>query len=94
MVKYLLIQTTADNKKWANRLIKVLLETRLSADVQVSVIDSHYWWKNKIENKKEYLLSIKTHAGLIKKVEAVIQEYSEYDVPQIIATPIVSGSSD
>ena len=94
MVKYLLIQTTADNKKWVNRLIKVLLETRLSADVQVSVIDSHYWWKSKIENKKEYLLSIKTRAGLIKKVEAVIQEYSEYDVPQIIATPIVSGSSD
>lgn len=94
MVKYLLIQTTTDNKKWTNRLIKTLLENRLSADVQVSVIDSHYWWENKINNKKENLLSIKTRADLFKKVESAIQECSEYDVPQIIATPINQGSFD
>lgn len=94
MVKYLLIQTTTDNKKWTTRLIKTLLENRLSADVHVSVIDSHYWWQNKIHNKTEYLLSIKTRARLIKKVESAIKECSEYDVPQIIAIPIVSGSSD
>ena len=94
MDKYVLIQTTTDNKAWTAKLIKVLLENKLSADVQVSIIDSHYWWKGEIRNKQEHLLSIKTRASLTEKEEFAIKECSEYDVPQIIATPIVAGSSD
>ena len=94
MDKYVLIQTTTDNEAWTAKLIKVLLGNKLSADVQVSVIDSHYWWQGEIHNKQEQLLCIKTRAGLMEKVESVIKECSEYDVPQIIATPIVAGSSD
>ncbi|MBO7509024.1 MAG: divalent-cation tolerance protein CutA [Alphaproteobacteria bacterium] len=94
MDKYLLIQTTTDNDKWTTNLVKALLENKLSADVQVSSIDSHYWWKGKVNNKVESLLSIKTRADLFEQVKATIKEYSEYEVPQIIATPIVAGSSD
>ena len=94
MDKYVLIQTTTDNEAWTAKLIKVLLENKLSADVQVSVIDSHYWWQGEIHNKQEQLLSIKTRADLIERLESAIKECSEYDVPQIIATPIIAGSSD
>ncbi len=94
MDKYLLIQTTTANDEWSTKLINVLLENRLSADVQVSSIDSHYWWKGKVNNKTESLLSIKTRADLFDKVMAAIKECSEYEVPQIIATPIIAGSSD
>ena len=94
MDKYVLIQTTTDNEAWTAKLIKVLLENKLSADVQVPSIDSHYWWQGEIHNKQEQLLSIKTRAFLIEKVESAIKECSEYDVPQIIATPIIAGSSD
>lgn len=94
MDKYLMIQTTTDNKEWTEKLINALLENKLSADVQVSDIDSHYWWKSKVNNKPEKLLSIKTRADLFEKVMATIKECSEYEVPQIIAIPIVMGSSD
>ena len=94
MDSYLLIQTTTDNKEWTARLINALLKNKLSADVQVSSIDSHYWWKGKVNNKTECLLSIKTRADLFDKVKVAIKECSEYEVPQIIATPIVAGSSD
>jgi len=94
MDKYLLIQTTTDNEAWTAKVINALLENKLSADVQVSSIDSHYWWKGKVNHKTERLLSIKTRADLFGKVESTIKECSEYEVPQIIATPIVAGSSD
>lgn len=94
MVEYLLIQTTTDNKEWTKKLIGLLLENKLSADVQVSNIDSHYWWKGKINNKAENLLSIKTRVDLFERVESAIKECSEYDVPQVIAVPIMTGSSD
>ena len=94
MVQYLLIQTTTDNPEWTTKVINAFLENKVSADVQVSEIESHYWWKNEIHHKKEHLLSIKTRADLFKKAESLIQKCSEYEVPQIIATPIVAGSSD
>ena len=94
MTDYVLIQTTTDNQKWTTKLTDVLLKNKISADVQVSPIESHYWWKNKIHNKKESLLNIKTRVDLIEKAIATIKECSEYEVPQIIAIPIISGSSE
>lgn len=94
MTDYILIQTTTDNDEWTTKLVKALLENKISADVQIARIDSHYWWNNSIQNKAESLLSIKTRAELIKKAEEVIKTCSEYEVPQIIAIPIIAGSLD
>jgi len=94
MTKPIIIQTTTDNQDWTDSLVKILLENRLSADVQLSDIRSHYWWKDEVRSKNETLLTIKTRESNFLKIEKVIKENSSYEVPQIIVTPIIGGSAD
>ena len=94
MTKPIIIQTTTDNQDWTDRLIKILLENRLSADVQLSDIRSYYWWKGEVRSKNETLLTIKTRESNFSKIEKVIRENSAYEVPQIIVTPIIGGGTD
>ena len=94
MTQPIIIQTTVDNQAWADKLIASLVESRLSADVQLSDIHSYYWWDGAVQNKKETLLTIKTREDLISDVENTIRQHSEYQVPQIIVIPIIGGGAD
>lgn len=90
----IIVQTTTDNPAWTEKLVCALLNNHLCADMQVSDVRSHYWWDGAVRVKNETLLVLKTRAELYPAIEAAIIANSEYDVPQIIVTPIVCGSED
>jgi len=94
LTEYCVIFTTANDAASAQRITDALLPQHLAADVQTSEISSAYWWKGEVKNKPEILLTIKTRAELFPAVEKVIRENHSYEVPQIIAIPIIAGSSD
>lgn len=88
--------TNCSSPKEARRIAKALVERRLAACVNTiaAPVESVYRWKGKIEKAKEYLLLIKTSRARFAAVERTIRESHSYDVPEIIAVPIVSGSRD
>jgi len=95
MRKYLQITTTTRTKKEAQEISRVLVEKHLAACVQVlGPITSTYRWKGKIEVAKEWLCLIKSKKNLFRKVEKTIKEIHSYEVPEIIATPVIGGSKD
>jgi len=56
-------------------------------------IRSTYWWKGKVEEAEEWLLMMKTRRGLFSSLEKEIKALHPYEVPEIIALPIVAGSA-
>ena len=93
MDKPLIVQTTVETKQNGQQLADALLKKRLVACCQISgPIESRYWWKDKIENSPEYLLSLKTFSSLFADVEQVITEGHPYDVPEILAVEITNIS--
>jgi len=92
MKKYCLIKTTFKKISEAKKMAKILLENKLVACAQISTIESLYSWKVEIVNEKEFLLSVKTRVELYKKIEKVILQNHSYELPQIIAVPILDGS--
>ncbi len=88
------ISTTFEKKEAAQALARHLLENQLAACIQILPIESHYQWKGKIENASEWLCLIKTKTALYSQVEKAIKTKHTYDVPEIIATPIIDGSPD
>jgi len=52
---------------------------------------SVYRWKGGIENAAEVPVLIKTRAGRYAEVEAAIRELHPYELPEIIAVPVVRG---
>ena len=89
------IYTTMDNIQDARRLAKTLVDEQLVACVNIiPKIESVYRWKGKVENCDEVALICKTVDPNVKKTIQRIKALHKYEVPDIIALPIVGGLKD
>ena len=92
---YIQVFTTTDKREDAERMAKAIVERRLAGCVQIlGPIRSTYWWKGKLETTEEWLLLMKSSKDLYERLEGAIKELHPYEVPEIIAMPIVAGSED
>ncbi len=84
--------TTLANREEAQRLAHALVERRLAACVQVlGPVTSTYRWQGQVETAEEFICFIKTQFSHYAPLEAAIRELHPYDVPEILALPIVAG---
>ena len=60
----------------------------------VSGIDSKFWWNGKINTAKEFLVILKARCSFFKKIEKEVKRLHSYEVPEIIAIPIIAGSRE
>jgi periplasmic divalent cation tolerance protein len=90
---FLVVLTTTAEKTDAETIARALVERKLAGCVQVlGPIGSTYRWQGKVESAEEWLCLIKTRSGLFETVEGTIRELHPYEVPEIVALPIVQGS--
>ena len=93
MGRYIQVSTTVEKKEDADRIAKILVETRVAACVQViGPIRSTYWWKGKVEEASEWLCVMKTREELYSDLEASLKAVHPYEVPEIVAVPLTKGS--
>ena len=86
--------TTTPNLETAERIARRLVDDRLAACVQiVDRIRSIYRWQGKVQEEPEALLVVKTAEALIPRIEALLREIHPYEVPELAAVPIASGSA-
>ena len=90
---YCLVMVTVSSQDEGRKIAMTLLTEKLAACVNMTPVDSFYTWEDKINCDREYQLSIKTRSNLFSQLAAKIQTLHSYDVPEIIALPILAGSS-
>ena len=91
---FIQVTTTAATGEQADMLARELVQRRLAACVQViGPIASTYPWQGNIETSEEWQCVAKTRRERFAEVEQIIRELHTYEVPEIIATPIVAGSA-
>ena len=85
---------TAANGEEATRLAELLVGAQLAACVQIlPETESVYRWEGKIERQSETLLIAKTTTAKFAELEREVRALHSYETPEIIAVPIVAGSS-
>ena len=93
MTNKILIFTSCGSKEEADELAGKLLEAHLAACVNVLMQSrSFYWWKGKIEEADEWLLIVKTSRDLFDKVRSLLESAHSYELPEVLALPVVDGS--
>ncbi|WP_214021074.1 divalent-cation tolerance protein CutA [Methanoculleus sp.] len=75
----------------AEKLAKALVDARLAACVNVTDVQSCFRWEGTVKSEPERLLVIKTQHRLLDPLVARIRDLHSYDLPEIIAIPIVGG---
>lgn len=95
MGSYVQVVTTTEKKEDAEKIAITLVEGKLAACVQiVGPIVSTYRWKGTVETATEWQCVIKSREGLFPEIEKAIKAVHPYEVPEIIAVPIIAGSND
>jgi periplasmic divalent cation tolerance protein len=89
-----MVLITAPDLKTARALTKIALQKKLIACANLlPKIESHYWWKNKIESSAEVLLILKTTKARLPALEKLILEKHPYDTPEFLVLPLIAGSN-
>jgi periplasmic divalent cation tolerance protein len=90
-----IVLTNLPDRVIAIRLANALVEQKLAACVNVlAECTSVYRWKGAVENAVEVPVLIKTRAGRYAEVEAMIRSLHPYELPEIIAVPVVRGCEE
>lgn len=89
---YGVVLVTASSQQEAETIASSLIESQLVACVSVLPIHSIYTWQGQIHSASEWQLMIKTDLALFSQLEIKIKELHSYEVPEIIAIPILAGS--
>lgn len=95
MTDMVVVLVTCGSAGEAQRIARALVERRLAACVNTlpAPVRSIYRWKGKIETAREFVLVIKSSRQKFPAVSRMIRAAHSYDIPEVIALPIVAGAA-
>ena len=83
---------TFPNADKAAEVARILVEERLAACVNLTPpVRSIYSWKDAVQDDTETLAIIKTSADRFEALAKRIVELHPYEVPEVIALPVLGG---
>ncbi|MBM3245980.1 MAG: divalent-cation tolerance protein CutA [Candidatus Omnitrophica bacterium] len=92
---YIVVFITTSSKKEARRIAARLVENKLAACVNIiDKVESVFYWQSKIDQAAEALLVVKTKKSLLNSLIKKVKSWHSYQVPEIIALPIIGGSKE
>lgn len=93
MTDKIVVLSTCGTAEEAERIARQLIEKRLAACVNVVAgARSIYRWRGKIEDAPETVMIIKSRRDLFDPLRAELEKLHSYEVPEVVALPIVEGS--
>jgi periplasmic divalent cation tolerance protein len=90
----ILVLVTCKSQAEARRIVTSLVEKRLAAcgNIVEPAVNSIFRWKGRIERAKEVLVILKSTRKAFLALEREATRLHSYEVPEIIAMPVIAGS--
>jgi periplasmic divalent cation tolerance protein len=89
----IVVLVTTPSQEQASAIAQTLVAEKLAACVNLFPIHSIYTWNGELQQEQEWQLIIKTDHAQFPALETLICDRHPYEVPEIIALPIVAGAS-
>jgi periplasmic divalent cation tolerance protein len=92
---HIVVFVTAANKIEAGKIARSLIRQKLAACVNIAgKVDSLFWWNGAMDKAGEILLVIKSRKDKFKQIVKAVRKAHSYQVPEIIALPIIAGDKE
>ena len=93
--EYIIVLVTTASKHEAEEIVQHLLGDKLIACGNIAgPVTSFFRWSGKVERAEEFLVLMKTRKDLFQRLSDVVKTLHGYEVPEILAVPVVDGSVD
>jgi periplasmic divalent cation tolerance protein len=90
--RYGVVLVTAPSRDEAGAIAQTLIQARRAACVSLFPIHSLYTWQGKLHQEDEWQLLIKCDLTKFQALETKVRQVHSYEVPEIIALPVIAGS--
>lgn len=95
LTEYIFVCVTTSSLQEAELIAKAVVEKRLAACGNIIPnIRSVFWWNGSIEAEQEALLILKSRRSLFSELSAAVKTLHSYEVPEVIALPLIAGSQE
>lgn len=92
---HIVVLITTDSEEEARRIGQLLVDREKAACVNiVPRVNSLFRWEGQLESAQESLMLVKTKASLFPEVAELVKTVHSYEVPEIVALPIIAGSEE
>lgn len=92
---YVMVVITTKTMKEAEKIGRILVEEKLAASANIiPSIQSFFFWKGEFNTISESLILLNTRQDLFTKIQKRARELHSYELPEVIAVPILAGSPD
>jgi periplasmic divalent cation tolerance protein len=92
---HIVVFITAPDTDEAGKIAGILLEKRLAACVNtVPGVNSIFRWQGNLESEHEILLIVKSKASRFPEIIETVKQNHSYEVPEVIALPVIGGNED
>jgi periplasmic divalent cation tolerance protein len=92
--EYIIVLVTTANKVEAEKIAQTLLKERLIACANIlNPVTSLFFWSGKIDKAEECLMVMKSRRDLFVELAECLKGLHSYEVPEVLAIPIVEGSA-
>jgi periplasmic divalent cation tolerance protein len=90
---YIIVMVTTASKQEAEKIAQQLLKEQLIACANINgPVCSLFHWSGKLEKTEEYVIFMKSRKDLFEKLTKTVKASHSYEVPEILALPVVDGS--
>jgi periplasmic divalent cation tolerance protein len=91
----IVVLVTTISVEEAQKIAGLLLSQKKVACVNIiKEAESMFWWRGKIESARESLMLIKSSKSRLDDIISIVKGVHSYEVPEIIALPIIGGSAE
>lgn len=94
-VEFCQVVTMYQERDLADALAELLVARRLAASVHVEgPVTARFWWDGAVQTVQEWRVTCKTTMARYDEIEALInnKEHHPYDLPEVLALPVLAGS--
>lgn len=92
--EFVVVLVTAGSADEATAIGRTLVQERLVACASVvGPIHSIYRWRGAVDDATEHLLLLKARAADVPALDTRVRALHSYEVPEVVALPIVAGSA-
>lgn len=93
MTDKIVVFSTCSSQGEAEKIASALVEKRFAACVYlIPRVQSIYRWRGAVERSEEIVLVIKSSRELFDRLQGELLKMHSYEVPEVIALPIVDGA--